>query len=175
MENRGKVGSMIKRIILHWTAGTYYPTEFERQYYHYLIDKDGKIYNGIYSPEDNLNCNDGNYAAHTGGGNTGSVGLAMCAMYGFKSSKNVGKFPITPIQLESCLEFCSRLCKKYSLKISPATVMTHYEFGKNNPKTTSSGKIDIIYLPPYSWVAKEDIGSFIRSKVRWYKEKNMKG
>jgi len=30
---------MIKRIILHWTAGRYYPTQFEKQYYHYLIDK----------------------------------------------------------------------------------------------------------------------------------------
>lgn len=175
MENRGKVGSMIKRIILHWTAGRYYPTQFEKQYYHYLIDKDGKIYDGLYTPEDNLNCNDGQYAAHTGGGNTGSIGVAMCGMYGFKSSQDVGQFPISPIQFESCMEFCSQLCRKYSLDINPGTVMTHYEFGKNNPKTTSAGKIDIIYLPPYSWVSKDDVGSFIRSKVRWYRERSMKG
>ena len=30
MEDRRKVSSyMIKRIILHWTAGRYYPTQFE--------------------------------------------------------------------------------------------------------------------------------------------------
>ena len=46
--------------------------------------------------------------------------------------------------------------------------MTHYEFGLNNPKTSSAGKIDIIYLPPYSWVAQGDIGAFIRSKIKWY-------
>ena len=166
---------MMKRIILHWTAGRYYPTQFEKQYYHYLVDKDGRIYNGNYTPEDNLNCQDGKYAAHTGGGNTGSIGVAMCSMYGFKSSGNVGEFPITPIQFESCMEFCSDLCDKYNLPINQETVMTHYEFGQKNPKTTSFGKIDIVYLPPYSWVAKKDVGSFIRSKIRWYKEKRNRG
>lgn len=171
MEDRREVCSMIKRIILHWTAGRYYPTQFEKQYYHYLIDKDGRIYSGLYAPEDNLDCKDGNYAAHTGGGNTGSIGVAMCSMYGFRNSENVGQFPITAIQFEACMKLCSELCKKYSLDVNPQTVMTHYEFGQKNPKTSSFGKIDIIYIPPYSWVAKNDVGSFIRSKIRWYKEK----
>lgn len=162
---------MIKRLILHWSAGRYYPTQFEKQFYHYLIDKEGKVYKGIYTPEDNLDCNDGNYAAHTGGGNTGSIGIAMCGMSGFKNSDNIGNFPITAIQFEACIKFCAELCTKYSLKITPETVLTHYEFGQKNPNTTSFGKIDIIYLPPYPWVAKKDVGSFIRSKIRWYKEK----
>ncbi len=162
----------MKRIILHWSAGRYYPTQFEKQYYHFLIDKDGRIYNGIHKPEDNLNCSDRNYAAHTGGGNTGSIGVALCSMSGFKSRDNVGKFPILPIQFESCMKFCSELCKRYSIEITPQNVMTHYEFGQNNPKTTSFGKIDIVYLPPYPWIAKKDVGSFIRSKIRWYSERN---
>lgn len=49
--------------------------------------------------------------------------------------------------------------------------MTHYEFGIKNPKTTSAGKIDIIFIPPYSWVAGDEVGSFIRSKIKWYKLK----
>lgn len=163
----------MKRIILHWSAGRYYPTEFEKQFYHYLIDKEGKVYQGLYKPEDNLNCSDGKYAAHTGGGNTGSIGIAMCAMYGYKSPKNCGKFLITPIQFESCMEFCSRLCIKYGINVNEQTVMTHYEFGINNPKTTSAGKIDITYLPPYPWVGKNEIGSFIRTKVRWYLQRGV--
>ncbi|MBD5402140.1 N-acetylmuramoyl-L-alanine amidase [bacterium] len=165
----------MKRIILHWTAGRYYPTQFEKNYYHYLVDKDGRIYNGIYTPEDNSNCSDGVYAAHTGGGNTGSIGVALCGMNGFKSEKAVGDFPITAVQFEACMKFCSDLCQKYSINIDSDSVMTHYEFGQKNPKTTSYGKIDIIYLPPYSWVSKNDIGSFIRSKIRWYKEKSLRG
>ena len=63
----------MKRIILHWTAGTYYPTEYEKEHYHFLIDKTGKIYSGKFSPENNEICRIGKYAAHTGGGNTGSI------------------------------------------------------------------------------------------------------
>ena len=161
----------MKHIIIHWTAGLYYPSELEKEHYHFLIDKDGKIHNGKFSPSDNENCTDGKYAQHTGGGNTGSIGVAICAMAGFKNSANVGKFPILKKQFESCMELCARLIKTYGLTVSKNTVLTHYEFGLNNPKTTSKGKIDIIYLPPYSWVSKDEIGSFIRTKVKWYLEK----
>ena len=69
------------------------------------------------------------------------------------------------------MELCAKLSKKYKIPIGAQTVMTHYEFGIKNPKTTSAGKIDIIYLPPYPWVEKEEIGSFIRSKIKWYLNK----
>ena len=71
------------------------------------------------------------------------------------------------------MEFCASLVKKYNLEVTPQSVLTHYEFGVKNPKTTSAGKIDIIYLPPYSWVEKNEVGSFIRSKVKWYKLKGV--
>ena len=124
----------MKRIIIHWTAGTYYPSNYEKQFYHYLIDKDGKVHNGFYKPEDNLNCIDGKYAAHTGGGNTGSIGVAMCSMAGFISSLKLGNYPITKIQFESCMNFCASLCLKYKIDVNSDSIMTHYEFGKKNPK-----------------------------------------
>ncbi|MBR6302061.1 N-acetylmuramoyl-L-alanine amidase [bacterium] len=162
---------MLKRIILHWSAGRYYPTEFEKQYYHYLVDVDGNVTSGKFRPEDNEDCTDGCYAAHTGGGNTGSIGVCLCGMCGFISNSFCGYYPIVRKQFESCMSFTAVLCKKYGIKISPQTVLTHYEFGKLNPKTSSAGKIDIVHLPPYPWVAKDDVGSFIRTKVRWYLEK----
>lgn len=158
----------MKRIVIHWTAGAYYPSEYEKQHYHFLIDKDGKVHNGIFKPQDNEICKVGKYAAHTGGGNTGSIGVAICAMAGFKNKSLVGNYPILKKQFESTMELCAKLAKQYNLKVTPQTVITHYEFGLKNPKTSSAGKIDIIYLPPYSWVAQEDVGSFIRSKIKWY-------
>jgi len=162
---------MLKRIILHWSAGRYYPTDFEKQFYHYLVDVEGNIVQGKYRPEDNLNCADGNYAAHTGGGNTGSIGLCMCGMSGFEPNSFCGYYPIERKQFEACMKFAAELCKKYNIRISPQTVLTHYEFGKSHPETTSAGKIDIVYLPPYPWVGRNDVGAFIRTKVRWYFEK----
>lgn len=155
----------MKRIIVHWTAGTYYPNNTDLEHYHFLIDKDGKIYNGKYKPEDNENCSAGKYAAHTGGGNTGSIGVALCGMYGFKDKNNVGNYPLKQKQCEAAFKLIAELCKKYRIDISPDTVMTHYEFGKKYPKTSSNGKIDIIFLPPYPSVQPSEIGFFIRNLV----------
>ena len=148
------------------TAGTYQPNTTDLEHYHFLIDGEGKKHNGKYKPENNENCNDGKYAAHTGGGNTGAIGVSMCAMAGFKSASDCGRYPITPVQLEACFKLCAELCRKYNIPVE--NVWTHYEFGINHPDTTSHGKIDIIYLPPYPDIEKDKIGDFIRAKVRYY-------
>lgn len=160
----------MKRIIIHWTAGGPVPSSYEKERYHYLIDSRGKVYPGKFKPEANLVCKTGMYAMHTGGGNTGSIGVSMCGMQDFKNKNSQGNFPLTKIQFEATMKYCAQLAKKYDIKITPDTVLTHYEFGQKHPKTTSYGKIDIIFLPPYPWVSKDDAGSFIRSKIRWYQE-----
>ena len=146
------------------TAGTYQPNSVDYEHYHYLINGDGLVIEGKYKPEDNENCYDGRYAAHTGGGNTGAIGVSMCAMAGFKSTTDCGKYPITPVQLEACFKLCAELCKKYNIPVE--NVWTHYEFGINHPDTTSHGKIDIIYLPPYPQVKRNEVGGFIRNKIQ---------
>ena len=101
-----------------------------------------------------------------GGGNTGAIGVALCAMYGYHSVTNTGNYPITKIQCERMFKLCAELSKKYNIPIE--NIMTHYEFGRTHPNTSSFGKIDIIYLPPYPNVKINEIGSFIRGKIRWY-------
>ena len=128
----------MKRIIIHWTAGTYYPSEYEKEHYHFLVDKDGKVHKGKFAPECNEVCRVGKYAAHTGGGNTGSIGVAICAMAGFKNKNSAGNYPITKKQFESTMELCAQLSKQYSIDILPQNVMTHYEFGIKKPKTKSA-------------------------------------
>lgn len=159
----------MKRIVLHWTSGVYYPNEHEKECYHFLIDKDGVIHEGKYKPEDNEICTDGRYAAHTGGGNTGSVGVAFCGMMGCENPQNVGDYPLTQKQVEAGFKLCATLIKKYNLQLS--NVITHYEFGKLHPESASAGKIDITYLPSYPDVKAEEMGGFIRSKIRWYLER----
>ena len=161
----------MNKIIIHWTAGAYTPNSTDLRHYHYLIDKNGRINCGIFRPEDNENCNDGKYAQHTGGGNTGAIGVALCGMYGFSSATKLGCYPLTKIQCEALFSFVAKLSKKYKIKIDNNHIMTHYEFGLKNPKTPSAGKIDIICLPPYPQIKQQKIGDFIRSKVLWYSTK----
>lgn len=158
----------MKRIIIHWTVGSNTPNTTDIEHYHYLITSTGEIKTGKYNPEDNENVTDGVYAQHCGGGNTGSIGVAICGMYGFKNRSNIGKYPLTKKQCEATFKLCADLCKKYNIKITPQTVMTHYEFGLAHPKTSSHGKIDIVFLPPYPWVTQSEVGNFIRSKIKWY-------
>jgi N-acetyl-anhydromuramyl-L-alanine amidase AmpD len=161
----------MKRIILHWTAGTNQPCTTDYEHYHYLVSGDGVVVKGKYAPEDNENVNDGVYAQHTGGGNTGSIGVSMCGMYGFKNKNSIGNYPLTAVQCERTFKLIAELAKKYNIAITSDTVMTHYEFGKKNPKTSSYGKIDIIYLPSYPTITADKMGDFIRGKVRWYYKK----
>lgn len=169
----------LKRIIIHWTAGTYKPNSLEKEHYHFLVEysknpmEQGIIHNGKYKPEDNLLCsNDSPYAAHTGGGNTGSIGVAICAMLGFKDYLHIGNYPIKPIQMEVCYELCARLCREYKIPIRKDTIMTHYEFGKKNPHTSSKGKPDIMYLASNPSLSSNKIGDFIRNKILWYFKKS---
>ena len=160
----------MKRIIIHWTAGTGSPNSVDLEHYHYLVDEKGRVYSGRFKPEDNENCNDGKYAQHTGGGNTGSIGIAACGMLGFSGINNVGDYPLTKVQCERLFKLAADLSAKYNIPITATTVMTHYEFGLRNPNTSSAGKVDIVCLPPYPYIDKNKTGDFIRAKVRWYRQ-----
>lgn len=160
---------MLNKITLHWTAGRNTPTADEKKHYHFLIDSKGALYKGTYAPEDNINCNDGKYSQHCGGGNTGNIGIAFCGCYvpNCIPVKN-SNFPLTRVQLERGFKLAADLCKKYNIPIDKDHVFTHYEFGKAHPNTSSAGKIDITYMHPFPTVNKTACGDFIRSKIKWY-------
>lgn len=154
----------LNRITIHWTAGTYVPNETDKQAYHFLIDGEGKVHKGKYKPEDNINCQDGVYARHCGGGNTGNIGIALCGMYS-------QDYPIKRIQLEAACKLTAQLCDKYGIRITNKNIVTHAEFGKQHPHTTSAGKIDIINLPCVAVYGVDNVGNWIRNKVQWYRSK----
>ena len=159
----------IYRVTCHWSGGTGKANATDKSHYHYLVESDGTVIKGNYSPEDNISCNDGKYAAHTGGGNTGNIGVSMCGMYGYVSGKpNSTKYPLTAIQCEAAWKKIAELCKEYQIPITPDTVMTHYEFGKKHPNSSSAGKVDINYLPYQPTLKADEIGNYIRNKVTWY-------
>lgn len=159
---------MSRKVIVHWTAGTLQPNSIDFEHYHYLVNGDGLVIQGKYSVADNDNCQDGKYAAHCGGGNTQAIGIAMCGMSGFISKNRVGKYPLTSKQVERTFKLIAEVCKQYNIPIDAEHVMTHYEFGRKHPKTSSSGKIDIIYLPSHPNILEDQVGNFIRSKATWY-------
>lgn len=150
---------MFKGIILHWTAGNYKPNAVDKEHYHYMVDKDGNVYNGKYTPQDNENCTDGKYAAHCGGGNTGRIGIAICCR------KDLNTPPVK-VQVEAMCNLAAQLCTVYDLK--PSDCITHAEFGQQHPKTSSYGKIDINQIPYANVSGVKACGDYLRNKINWY-------
>lgn len=119
---------------MHWTAGAHAPSFYNRQFYHYLVDGEGNVHKGHYESEANLDTKDGKYAAHCGGGNTGAIGVAMCAMAGFVSPCACGRFPIKKVQLEAFLALCARLSTAYNIPITPKPFSRTTSLGSKTPK-----------------------------------------
>jgi len=172
----------MERIIMHWTAGQNTPNADEFQHYHFLYGN-GLKFNGFYKPEDNINCNDGKYAAHTGGLNTGSIGMALCGMLDFNSETKETKYPIKKIDVENMCYDAAKLCKKYNIPITSKFIKTHFEvrqdvingFIKRTKLTAANtGKIDIIYLHCFPKLTAFQIGNFLRVKIKVYYDRLQK-
>lgn len=155
----------LSKICLHWSAGASYPCDADTKAYHYMVDKDGKVYQGFFKPESNIICKPNQYAMHCGGGNTGCIGISALGMAEFDLKNKKTKYPLTKIQVENYCKLAAQLCIKYGIKVSPETVFTHYEFGQKHPKTTSYGKIDFTYLPFLPNLGKDEVGDYLRKEI----------
>lgn len=138
----------IARVILHWTAGAHKASDFDRKHYHILIENDGKLIRG--KPSIALNSlpkAKAGYAAHTRMCNTGSIGVSLCCMAGaVERPFNAGRFPLTKAQWDKASEVVADLCRRYGIKVTPKTVLSHAEVGANLG-IPQRGKWDIAKLP----------------------------
>ena len=152
----------MKRIIIHHTAGSYIPNNTDKKAYHYLVDNYGKVFEGIYKPEDNENCNDGKYAAHALKGNTGSIGVSACCNMKFNLTTKVSPYPLTLTQFKAICKLCLELCKKY--KISVDNIFTHYGFDLAH--NIKQGKVDITYLPFKPELNPIQVQNYFRTEIK---------
>ena len=122
----------MERIICHWTAGAHKASEFDRQHYHILIEDDGKLIRGIPSIKLNEAPAKNGYAAHTLNCNTGSIGVSLCCMGGAHEAPfDPGKYPMTAKQFETLSTVVAELCRRYGIKITDKTVLSHAEVQGN--------------------------------------------
>lgn len=156
----------MRRIICHWTAGAYDPSENDLAHYHIVIDGHGELHRGEHAIADNVSAGDGDYAAHTRGLNTGSIGISVCCMAGAKESPfNSGSFPMKQIQWDAMIEVVSELCKKYKIPITPTTVLGHGEVEKNIG-VKQLGKWDPMKLSFESKLTRAKVGTKLRAEVQ---------
>jgi N-acetyl-anhydromuramyl-L-alanine amidase AmpD len=157
----------MKRVIVHWTAGTNKASLEDEQHYHYIIQGDGSIMLGAHTLKDNDNVADGKYAAHTRGCNEDSIGVSLCGMYGaVESPFKKGRYPINERQWRVMLWLVSRLAKQHNIPITPQTILTHAEV-EGTLKIKQAGKWDITRLPwDSSVVGATAVGNLMRKSIK---------
>lgn len=156
----------MKRIILHWTAGTYRASGLDRQHYHFIVEGDGNVVEGVFPPEANISVRPGKYAAHTLNCNTSAIGVAVAAMAGASERPfDEGEYPITEDQIVVLVRLVAQLAKTYGITIARDTVLTHAEV-QQTLGIRQRGKWDITWLP--GMVLPADpvfVGDVIRRRV----------
>ena len=116
-----------RRIILHWTAGTYQATAHDRASYHVMIEGSGRHVRGV-DIRHNCPLDRGRYAAHTLNANGGAIGVAACCMAGaVQAPFNAGKYPLTKKQWNALIIAGADLCRRYLIPVTPQTVLGHGE------------------------------------------------
>ncbi|MDR6431317.1 N-acetylmuramoyl-L-alanine amidase [Brucella pseudogrignonensis] len=157
------------RIILHWTAGANKATDFDRTHYHILVESDGSLIRGVPSIDLNQSPVKPGYAAHTLNCNSGSIGVSLCGMAGaIERPFNAGKYPITAKQFDAAAKAVAQLCRRYSIAVTPETVLSHAEV-QGTLGITQRGKWDIAILPfdPALNTARK-VGDAFRALVKSY-------
>jgi len=156
----------MKRVICHWTAGKYEASGLDREHYHFLIEKDGRVVRGRFSIQDNVSTADGAYAAHTRGCNTGAIGVAVCCMADAAEAPFVaGSCPMLETQWRAMAMVVAELCRRYDIDVTPQTVLGHGEVEKNLG-IKQKGKWDPLALPWNRSRTHEQAGEDFRALVR---------
>jgi hypothetical protein len=146
MDRQG-LGGSVKRIIIHWSAGSHRVSSLDRRHYHRVIDGDGAVHDGVFPIEANERPVKGQYAAHTLNCNTGSIGVALAAMAGaVERPFSAGSHPITKEQLTALAKLCAGLAKQYDIPVTRTTILTHAEV-QPTLGIKQRGKWDITWLP----------------------------
>lgn len=161
--------AQMKRVVLHWTAGSYTASALDKEHYHFLIEGTANVVRGKHPVTANQNISgksSDDYAAHTKGTNTGAIGVSICAMAGAKQSPfSAGGYPLKEAQWQRAAEVIAQLCKRYGIPVTDKTVLTHAEV-QPNLGIAQNGKWDIARLPFSSATGAKACGDDLRRRVK---------
>ncbi|WP_222360059.1 N-acetylmuramoyl-L-alanine amidase [Rhizobium leguminosarum] len=155
------------RVILHWSAGGWKASELDKEHYHFIVENDGNVVRGDHTIADNVNTADDDYAAHTRGCNTGSIGVSLACMAGaIERPFSAGKFPMTETQWNRSMEVIAHLASFYRIPVTPKTILSHAEV-QTNLGIQQAGKWDVARLPfDKTTVGAKACGDRMRSQVQ---------
>lgn len=169
----------MKRIILHWTEGWREPNPVDLEHYHFLIAQNKRnevrVVRGDHTVADNVSTGDDDYAAHTRGLNTGSIGVALCGMVGCgERPRSPGKDPYTQEQYRVMVQAVAQLCDRYKIPVTRETVLAHGEV-QEVLGVRQLGKWDPMYFPWAPLVDGKTVMDRMRSEIQLELEVRRRG
>lgn len=150
-----------KRIVAHWTAGSYKANSIDLAAYHFLIEGDERIRAGKHPVAANMRRVSGEYAQHTGGNNSFTIGVSFCAMRDRQT-------PIREGQWRRGIVLLAALCHEYGLDASkPDHLCTHMEVWTIHKikGTQNHQKVDINWLAFKPELKPHEVGPYMRAEV----------
>ena len=154
------------RVICHWTAGAYGASDLDKRHYHLLVEGDGTVRRGDHAISANDRPIRGAYAPHTRSLNTGSIGVAVCAMAGARERPfDPGRFPLRRDQWRRMAAVVAQLCHRYDLPVTPETVLGHGEV-ERRLGVPQRAKWDPLRLPWRPELDLDATGDAFRDEVR---------
>ena len=158
----------LKRIIAHWTGGGHQAAAEDLEHYHFVIDGDGAVHRGVHTIFANARKVDerADYARHTRGVNSHSVGVAVAGMKGaVREPFDPGAYPILERQWRSLARVCAELTVSYRLSCAETALLTHAEV-EQTLGAPQGEKWDIARLPfDASAVGPREVGARLRRDV----------
>jgi N-acetyl-anhydromuramyl-L-alanine amidase AmpD len=157
-----------RRIILHWTAGGPEANATDLSAYHYVVEQSGVVREGVpvrRNLRDLRGLPTSEYAAHTRGLNSYSVGVSLAGMHGASEGGPYGRWPITEDQTRAACAWVARLCETWGLEVTQETVFSHWE-AEHLHGVAQAGKWDITVFPWDPAALPHETGPTLREWVR---------
>ncbi len=156
-------------VTVHWTAGAHNVSVEDKEFYHFVVDGNGRVVRGDYSIKANVSTNDADgYAAHTNQANTKNIGIAAACMAGATESPfDPGKYPLKETQWVVLAQMAAQLAIKYKIVVDRNHVLQHGEWQSNN-NVAQKGKWDITKLPWNPKLTKTQVCDEFRHIVKGY-------
>lgn len=162
--------SQLSRVHWHWAASSYNVTEELRSHYNLVVDSQGDLIDGGAPPLQQAHYIPGKVGvSHTLNANTGAIGISMACMGNASTQGNLvdmGKYPMTWKMIDSMLEATVDYCKRYDIKVSAYTTLSHAEV-QENLGIRQNGKWDIRVLPdnPTKLLGAREAGDRLRTRM----------
>lgn len=165
----------VQRVICHWTAGSYHVTPHDRACYHVILcdeqamgrGTDVRAVRGTRPPAGNDSTQDGDYAAHCRGLNTGSFGLSVACMRDAQPRGPYGDSPLTKLLWERMAQAAAEVLVAYDLELSERTCLFHSEVERVYGKA-QAGKWDVDVAPWDPSLTPAEVHAQFRRKVAHY-------